>query len=226
MSMDNTFVAADAANVYAALARARRKFTPIARRGSNPEMGYTYATLNDIIAGTDTALSREGLSVIQPVSRRGNEITITTILAHQSGASLSSVYSFPCIGAPQADGAQITFYRRYAYKCILGVAEVNEADIDSGRQPILPASDRLQDQAIIADSSQGERGDLIQAVHRALNLARGATAEAAATAEGLLHAAIASGSVNDLDVDGLRQLLLQIEPLTQAPAPTTGKIAA
>lgn len=108
-----------------ALSKARADFHPVKKESENPYFKSSYADLATLIEATHEGLSKNGLVVIQSPGRlsEANRIEITTILAHSSGESLSSVLEMPVTKVDaQGLGSAITYGRRYAYQAILNVA--------------------------------------------------------------------------------------------------------
>jgi len=94
--------------------------------------GYKYATLGNCIDAAKSALSKNGLSVIQLMgSDEKGDTTMQTVLGHASGEYISSMCTLPIAklaggGASnpaQVMGASITYMRRYQYAAIIGLAQ-------------------------------------------------------------------------------------------------------
>lgn len=94
---------------------------------------YMYADLADVIACSVKALSDNGLCVThQVIEREPNVFTLRTILLHTSGEFLESSFPIPdpLKGKPQGFASILTFWRRYAYCGLVGIAA--EEDTDGG----------------------------------------------------------------------------------------------
>jgi hypothetical protein len=113
-----------------ALAKAQGEFEPIVKDTTNPFFKNKYADLATIIASTKVALSKYGLSVLQPPLVDAHTAGVRTILAHASGQYISTDLMLPAAQGSKFDcqtvGSALTYARRYALQAILGVA----ADVD------------------------------------------------------------------------------------------------
>lgn len=137
----STYHGSSIANLVLALTQAQREFEPLLKDTENPYFKSKYADLAGVIKTTLPSLNKHGLTIIQLtgtdfVNKAG---TVTTILAHKSGETLSSFLSVPT-GAKfdaQSLGAALTYGKRYAYQAIIGVA----ADIDDDGNSIATGFD-------------------------------------------------------------------------------------
>lgn len=86
---------------------------------------FEYAELSHIIDLTRPTLTKNGLSISQPLQEDGS---VLTLLMHTSGQYISSRIKMPAETGPQALGSAITYARRYSYSSILGI--VAESDDD------------------------------------------------------------------------------------------------
>lgn len=89
---------------------------------------YDYADLADVLKAVHPILSRFGLAIIQPISSNPDNLFIETMLMHESGQYISSIYPIPFMERAQEQGAQITYARRYALCALLGIQ--SDADTD------------------------------------------------------------------------------------------------
>lgn len=136
---------ASIAKLTEALAKAQQAFKPIEMRGVNPAFRRDgkplhYATLQDVIEGTRSALNANGIALLQfPAdSENPKRIGIITLLSHSSGEYLESRYTFP-LGSDLAHGtgSAITYAKRYAMCAILNVA--GDEDDDGNEASNVPA---------------------------------------------------------------------------------------
>ena len=105
--------------------------------------GYKYADLAAVINAAKEPLSANGLSVTQLLGTNaaGNH-SLITMLAHSSGQYMSSETELPKAvlqgGAGknpvQVIGSAITYFRRYSYAAIIGMAQEDD-DGQSVQQP-------------------------------------------------------------------------------------------
>ncbi len=88
-----------------------------------------YADLAGIMEKVRVPLAKNGLSVIQTISSQDEFYVLTTTLAHASGEQMTSSIKMEFAGKNvQQLGAAISYYRRYALSCVLGV--VADVDVD------------------------------------------------------------------------------------------------
>jgi len=97
--------------------------------------GYKYTDLASVVKFITPHLTLSGLSYTQLLGGDGASVSVTTILLHESGESLSSTVSSNVhenkgkgMSPIQAMGSVITYLKRYALTSILGV--VSEEDTD------------------------------------------------------------------------------------------------
>ena len=89
--MSETSVApAPVAQLAAALAKAQGAMTGATKSKTNPHFRSSYADLAEVWDACRPALAAHGLSVVQMPSANGPLVTVTTVLLHESGESLSS----------------------------------------------------------------------------------------------------------------------------------------
>jgi hypothetical protein len=116
------------AELYGALAKAQGEIINAAKNSKNPHFKSDYADLASILDTVKPALSKNGIAVIQGTAFDGSLVTVTTVLAHSAGGSISSEAS--CVPAKmdgQGIGSATTYLRRYGLAAMTGVAQ---ADLD------------------------------------------------------------------------------------------------
>jgi len=119
-----------------ALVQFSGKMTKVGKDAVNPHFKNKYASLSNIIEGTQGALSECGLAVIQMPAR---ENELTTILLHESGEYISETYTMkPVRNDPQGLGSAITYQRRYALGAILNLNIDEDDDGNNGSKPPAP----------------------------------------------------------------------------------------
>lgn len=123
--------------LFTALAKAQAEIEQ--PKKTSEGYNYNYADLAAVREATADVLGKHGLSVLQFPVNVGGEIGITTMLAHESGQSISTQFHAPIedITDPQKVGAAITYYRRYTYMAILGIAP--EDDDGEAARPVRKA---------------------------------------------------------------------------------------
>lgn len=118
------------------LAKALVKFNlevnKIAKDADNPFFKNNYATLDTIIDEIRPILSKHGLSIMQIPSGDGQNVTLKTLLLHESGEWLESdeLTMKPVKNDPQAVGSCITYARRYSLAAFLSL---NTGEDDDNR---------------------------------------------------------------------------------------------
>lgn len=115
--------------VAGALAKAQGMMESALKDSANPYFKSKYASLDAVWDAIRKPLSSNGLSVIQTIEGSGDNINITTTLAHSSGQWISS--SFPIVVGrpkPQELGSVITYMRRYALSSLVGVTADEDDD--------------------------------------------------------------------------------------------------
>jgi hypothetical protein len=136
-------------NVYKALAQFQQEVPPI-HKGTKG-YGYTYAELSQILEVINPLLKKHGLGFTQLIQFQ----EIKTVIFHsESAESLESLISIPQnvtlkgMNEFQVLGSAITYLRRYALSCALGIATDKDTDA-SGEQPQQKATQQPQQKAKI-----------------------------------------------------------------------------
>ncbi len=85
---------------------------------------YTYADIAGVIEAIREPLAAHGLCHLQLVTNIDGQPALTTILGHESGASVEATVPLrgDNLNDPQKFGGIVTYYRRYALLGILGLA--------------------------------------------------------------------------------------------------------
>ncbi|MGU3443312.1 hypothetical protein COC69_32090 [Bacillus cereus] len=114
-----------------ALVKFNSEVNKIAKDANNPFHKNTYATLDTIIDEVRPLLSKNGLSVMQIPSGDGQNVTLKTLLLHESGEWLESdaLTMKPVKNDPQAIGSCVTYARRYSLAAFLSL---NTGEDDDG----------------------------------------------------------------------------------------------
>ena len=122
-----------------ALSKFQNEVQDPAKNSDNPFFKSKYVELDDLLSSVRPVLTSNGLSILQEPSSDGVNVTIKTILLHNSGEYMEfeALALKPVKSDPQGLGSAITYGRRYALSSILGVAwsaddDGNEA---SGKHP-------------------------------------------------------------------------------------------
>lgn len=124
-------------NLAKALSSAQGEMKPAAMASKNPFLGNKYADLGEIIKAAVPALSKHGLSFCQPMENNGADVTVTTILMHETGEWISSSMTMPGeekkgLSAAQSMGAIVTYMRRYSLASMIGMYADEDTDAQNG----------------------------------------------------------------------------------------------
>lgn len=96
----------------------------------NPFFSSSYAPLNEVLNVTRPILSKHGLSVIQSPGGDGQNISINTMIIHESGEWIEFE---PLVlkaekMTPQGAGSAVTYGRRYSLSAVLGISSEDDDD--------------------------------------------------------------------------------------------------
>ena len=125
------------ASLAAALAQAQGEMPAAPMNAVNPFLKNKYADLGAIIKTATPIMAKHGLSVTQHPYSDGQNIGVTTILAHSSGEWMESELSM-LLGeergksSAQVAGSIITYLRRYALAAVLGMYADEDTDGHTG----------------------------------------------------------------------------------------------
>lgn len=117
-------------NIAKALAQFQAEVKNPASTADNPFFKSKYAPLNDILSMTRPILSKYGLSVLQSPSGDGQNVTVTTLITHESGEWIESepLTLKADKATAQGAGSAITYARRYALSAMLGISSEDDDD--------------------------------------------------------------------------------------------------
>ena len=126
------------ANLAMSLSKFQGEMTNPKNTAKNPQFNSKYAPLQDILALARPLLSKQGLSLIQSTTGDLENVTISTMLIHESGEFLETD-PFILKGEQtargggkvvnvQGAGSMITYIRRYQVSAMLGVASEDDDD--------------------------------------------------------------------------------------------------
>ena len=126
--------------IAAALSKAQGEFQNAKKEKVNPFFGKKYADLAALWNTCRPVLSKHGLSVVQGISSNESNVTINTLLMHDSGEWIESELGLHADQpTPQKMGSAITYGRRYSLSAMLGLAadeddDGNEASKENGKK--------------------------------------------------------------------------------------------
>jgi len=131
-------------DLAAALAKAQAKVKGATKDATNPHFRSKYADLSSIWDACRSALTENGLSVVQApgLATEGPafQATLTTMLLHSSGQWIRSTAAAPLTkDDAQGVGSALTYLRRYALAAYAGVAPEDD-DGNAAAQPRAPAA--------------------------------------------------------------------------------------
>lgn len=117
--------------IATALAKAQMSMNHAAFDSTNPHFKSKFASLPAVIDAVRHTLNEHGIAVVQSPFDAEDGIGIRTILAHESGQSMTSEYVMPVDKqTPQGLGSAITYGRRYALAavCCIGADEDDDGN--------------------------------------------------------------------------------------------------
>jgi hypothetical protein len=122
-----------------ALAKAQGEIKGAAKDSENPFFKSRYADLASVWDACRKPLADNKLAVIQLPKADNDGVTVTTILAHESGEWISEALTLPLKDqTPQAVGSALTYARRYGLSAVVGIAP--EDDDAEGAMPARPST--------------------------------------------------------------------------------------
>jgi len=124
------------ATLAKALAKFQAEVSNPKNTAINPHFKSKYAPLQDILSLVRPVLAKHGLSIIQFPSGDGQDITISTILMHESGEWIEACPLTLKADKPTAQGAgsAITYGRRYTLSAVLGISSEDDDDGNSANK--------------------------------------------------------------------------------------------
>lgn len=123
----------DNSKLYAALIKAQSEFKTVTFDKVNPHFKSKFASLAALQTGTQQALHKNGLSIIQPWEHAANgDLIIYTKIIHESGESITSSCLVPRgTKTEQQMGSAISYARRYQYSSLLAVNGEEDDDAEA-----------------------------------------------------------------------------------------------
>lgn len=119
------------AKLASALVNFNSEVSKISKDSENPFFKNNYASLDNIVEEVRPILQKNKLSVMQFPSGDGVNVSITTMIMHESGEWIESepLIMKPVKNDPQAIGSCITYARRYSLQAVLSL---NTGEDDDG----------------------------------------------------------------------------------------------
>lgn len=133
--------------LFAALAAAQGEYLPVVRNRkvvqklrdkdtralTGAQITFWYAELATILDATRAALSKNGLTFIQPVEWVGGEPAfVNNIIAHKDGGMIITKFQIAEAASQAQFGGNITYARRFSAGPALGVSAEDDADTGLG----------------------------------------------------------------------------------------------
>ena len=95
----------------------------VKKAATNPAFKSKYADLSEVVEAVVPALNKAGIGVMQFPSYDGELVGVTTVLLHESGASVTgTLHLRPSKSDPQGVGSAVTYGRRYSLLAMTGAA--------------------------------------------------------------------------------------------------------
>jgi len=123
--------------VAKSLVKFNSEVSRIAKDADNHFFRNRYSTLDTIIDEVRPILQKHGLSLMQFPSGDGQNVTLKTLLLHESGEWIESdeIMMKPVKNDPQAIGSAISYARRYSLTAFLSLNTGEDDDGDKASQP-------------------------------------------------------------------------------------------
>ncbi len=119
----------------------------VVKNAANPHFNSSYADLGAVLDTLRPIFAKHRLSLIQmPGKIDGDKISLTTVLLHESGQSISSEMQLPIgKGTAQAAGSALTYARRYSASAIAGIAQVDDDGNAASERPKEATKEKTRD---------------------------------------------------------------------------------
>lgn len=169
-----------------AFVAAQRATEAIKKASTNPAFKSRYADLAAVVEAVVPALNAAGIGVIQASDFDGDMVNVTTMLLHESGASVTSNMRLrPSKSDAQGIGSATTYGRRYNLLAMTGAApEDDDGAAASGpreaappRPVSPPAAPTLSERANRLEAAMRAKVGDPDAVQKAFDLGAGLCAE-------------------------------------------------
>ena len=131
----------DLSKIAPAIVAAQAELGGVVKDSKNPHFKSRYASLEAVITEAKPILARHKLAFLQmPGELTEMGLSVTTMLLHESGQSISSTVTVPLQKRdPQGVGSTITYACRYSLMAMLGMPSVDDvAESGMMRQDVAP----------------------------------------------------------------------------------------
>lgn len=156
------------ANLFKALAAAQGTLTNPTK--DTEGYNYKYATLDQVIDILREVLPQHGLCYMQnPIPAGDGQVSIQTIVGHESGEHISSVLTMPIVengrnNSAQNYGGTLTYIRRYALTSVFGLATEEDGDAKGKDRPKPKKEAPPPKKKVVLPSQQAEEDKLREQV--------------------------------------------------------------
>lgn len=122
------------AKIGAALAKFAASIENPHKNATNPHFRNKYADLAEIINTSRGELAKVGVTVIQCPGMEDGDVTVASMLLHESGEWIQGIARSPIPKAdPQGVGSATTYLRRYSLAALLGLAQEDDDGEGAGQ---------------------------------------------------------------------------------------------
>jgi hypothetical protein len=157
----NSLISKDIAKIALALSKAQATIENVGK--DKQGYGYKYADLASCLQAIKKPMSDNGLSITQLVTSENDKPMLITLLMHESGQWLKSVFPIESVivktkagtvtgNSLQHLGAGLTYCRRYALSAIMGLAQE-----DDDAQCLTVTAKPIKDKPVSIDNSNSLR---------------------------------------------------------------------
>jgi hypothetical protein len=125
--------------LFGAISKAQAEVENATKGSTNPHFKSKYADLAEVLNTVRPTFAKHGLSLLQSTAFEGSLVSVTTVVAHESGGHVSSVAScVPAKSDAQGIGAATTYLRRYGLAAMTGVAQEDDdgTGASHNREPV------------------------------------------------------------------------------------------
>lgn len=127
-------------DIATALAKAQAEVKAALKDSNNPHFKSRYADLTSVWDACRSALTKNGLSVVQRTDFNETDVWLETMLLHSSGEHIAGRYPLrPQQSTPQGYGSALTYARRYALAAMVGVVADEDDDGNAASHVAAPA---------------------------------------------------------------------------------------
>lgn len=152
-----------------ALISMQKELKPVTKDATNPAFKSQYATIAAIIESVTPVLVKNGFALSQLTGFVGENFCLTTILLHESGESLSGNYLLNPAKKddPQSLRATVTYARKAAIECILGLVTDDDDGNHASSSAVKPAETKTK---IESNGTQSQASEFTSFIPTALSV--------------------------------------------------------